>query len=204
MSTHRFFRLDSNHYQAGEELVSAYPEDHAGSSSTFPFHYDVSNPKETLEMLEASLPPRSRAWSLCQIYLEQYAWFFRPISREELMSEILEPLYAQKELRLAPTLDLAQRRPHRLAVLLLLFAVACSVDSNLPAYSNEARDYYRLGKAALGLQSVFDSPQLETVQAVALAAAFDCNSGMKHSAESSWSCMGLAMKLATRVNFLTV
>lgn len=151
-------------------------------------------------MLEGSLPPRSRAWTLCQIYLEQYSWFFRPISRDELFSEVLEPVYSQKDLRLSSALDIAQRRPHRLAVLLLIFAAACSMDSNLPAFSNEARDYYRLGKAALGLQSVFESPQMETVQAVALAAAFDCNSGMKHSAESSWSCMGLAIKLAMRVN----
>lgn len=119
------------------------------------------------------------------------------------MNDIMAPIYAQKELGLAPTLDLVQRRPHRLAAMLFIFAVAASMDTDLPAYSSESRKYYLMGKTALGLRPIFESPQMETVQAVALAAAFDCNSGMKNSSESAWASMALAMKLATRVSLIS-
>lgn len=136
------------------------------------------------------------------MYLEQYSWYFRPILRDELLNDIIAPVYAQKALGLAPTLDLTQRRPHRLAVMFFIFAISASLDTDLPAYSSEARKYYHMGKTALGLQPVFESPQMETVQAVALAAAFDYHSGMKKECESAWAGMALAMRLATRVSFL--
>lgn len=169
------------------------------------------NIDDVLSMLESSLPERSRASELCEIYSEiQYTWLFRPVAREELLNEILIPIYTfkdQKQLGIAPGYapfppsDPAY--PHRLAILFLIFACACSMDQALPPYSPEADNYCRLGQTALGLRSIFVSPQIETVQALALLSSYSLNSSKsQNSMEYSWSILGLTMKIILRVSLL--
>lgn len=56
-----------------------------------------------------------------------------------------------------------------------------------------------LGCAALSLRSIFDSPEIATVQAVALMAAFHGVGGRKYTMDSCWSLISLASKLAQSV-----
>ena len=44
-----------------------------------------------MDKLESHLPPQPRAWALCETYLEQFSWWFRPIKREELIFVHLLP-----------------------------------------------------------------------------------------------------------------
>lgn len=164
---------------------------------------------EVLHMLESSLPERSRASELCEIYSElQYTWLFRPVARDELLNEILIPIYTFKDQKFlgiepgyAPFPPSDPAYPHRLAILFLIFACACSMDPALPPYSPEADNYCRLGQTALGLRSVFLSPQLETVQALALLSSYSLNSSKRQdSMEYSWSILGLTMKIVLRVS----
>jgi hypothetical protein len=53
--------------------------------------------------------------------------------------------------------------------------------------SPESETYYHLGCACLSLRSVFDSPEVYTVQAVLLMAAFHTWGGKKHTMDSAVS-----------------
>lgn len=100
-----------------------------------------------------------------------------------------------------PEFEDASRCPHLLAVLFFVLAVGALVDLTLPPYSAEAEKYYRLGRAALSLRSVFDSPEIETVQAVTLMAAYHSLASQRYTIESAWSLASLATKLAQSVSW---
>lgn len=157
-----------------------------------------------MDKLETFLPPRPRAWALCETYLEQFTWWFRPIKREELIDEILMPIYKS----IADPNKVAYHRnhdresgrcPHLLATLFMVLAVGALVDLTLPACSGEAEKYYRLGRAALSLRSIFDSPEIESVQAVGLMAGYHSLCSSRYTLESAWSLSALASKLAQSV-----
>ncbi|KZP26816.1 hypothetical protein FIBSPDRAFT_887019 [Athelia psychrophila] len=97
------------------------------------------------------------------------------------------------------TLDLdarAQISPHKLAVLFLVMAIGANADFTLPPYNEEAELYYHCARAALALRSIFDSPLMETVQAILLLSYYQSSAGERHSKDSSWALIGLGCKLA--------
>lgn len=147
---------------------------------------------------------RERAWTLAECFLSHASWHFRPFDRDELMNDLLTPIYNVMQNRAnahafgsvaAPELN----RPHALASLFFVFAVGALVDLSLPPYSAEASRYADLGRAALGLKFVFDGPQVETVQAVSLLAMFHSLADKDYSRDSVWSILALAAKLAQSV-----
>lgn len=175
---------------------------------TFPFTPTPEGIDTILDKLESYLPPQPRAWALCETYLEQFSWWFRPIKRDELINEILIPVYRtvndpHKFSYHRRGDNDAGRCPHLLATLFLVLAVGAVVDLTLPPFSAEAEKYYRLGRAALALRSVFDSPELETVQAVGLMASYHSLCTNRYSLESAWSLISLASKLAQSVSHTT-
>ncbi|KAF9819342.1 hypothetical protein IEO21_02230 [Rhodonia placenta] len=157
-----------------------------------------------LDRLEAQLPPRPRAWSLCEAYIAHFTWWFRPIKRDELVDDIMTPIYTTvntgrpRQWHHPSELD-SGRCPHLLAVLYFVLAIGALVDLTLPACSAEAEKYYRLGRAALSLRSMLDSPEIETVQAVSLMAAYHSVCTSRYSVESAWSLISSAVKLAQSV-----
>ncbi|PSS35348.1 hypothetical protein PHLCEN_2v1685 [Hermanssonia centrifuga] len=188
---------------AGDDLEDVPPLDLKCEkiSFTFPFSLVQEDNEAIISRLESYLPPQPRAWALCETYLEQFTWWFRPIKRDELINEILSPIYKT----VADPLKAAYHRkadaesnrcPHLLAVLYMVLAVGALVDLTLPSCSAEAEKYYRLGRAALSLRSVFDSPELETVQAVGLMAGYHSLCSSRYTLESAWSIASLASKLA--------
>lgn len=56
-----------------------------------------------------------------------------------------------------------------------------------PPDNKEANVYYHLGRASLSLRSVFDSPEIVTVQAVLLMASYHGNAGKRYTMDSSVS-----------------
>ena len=156
-----------------------------------------------IEKLEAHLPPQPRAWALCETYLEHLSWWCRPIKRDELIDDVLVPIYKckndPKRTSYHPD-DEDDRCPHLLAVPFFVFAMGSLVDLTLPPCSAEAELYYRLGRAALSLRSVFDSPELETVQGLCLMAEYHSLCTTRYSLESAWRIISLGAKLAQSVS----
>ncbi|KAI0766121.1 fungal-specific transcription factor domain-containing protein [Trametes elegans] len=158
-----------------------------------------------IEKLEAHLPPQTRAWALCETYLEHSSWWCRPIKRDELINDVLVPIYncvKDPQKNSYHRDSESERCPHLLAVLYFVFALGSLVDLTLPPCSAEAELYYRLGRAALSLRSVFDSPEIETVQALAVMAGYHSLCIQRYTLESAWRLVSLAAKVAQSVPFL--
>lgn len=148
-------------------------------------------------MLMESLPDSATASALCESYLDGYTWFFRPLSRGELFQELLVSILSQRNTGGHPDAGQRSAQPHRMAVLFFVFAIAASTDQS---HTSESGRYYRLGRMALSMGSVFDTTQLDTVRAVSLMAVYISNSGGKHAVEEGWLYLGLAIRLAISVS----
>ncbi|KAF8974208.1 fungal-specific transcription factor domain-containing protein [Flammula alnicola] len=165
-------------------------------SASFPFGAD-GNVDKPLDFLFDHLPPEPRAWSLCETYMEQSTWAFRPLNREELIDEILSPIYkVVKQKQTTGSYTLHAVSAHKLAVMFLIFSVGALVDLTLQPCSKEADLYYHLGRGCLSLRSVFESPEISTVQAVLLMAYYHANAGKRYTMDSSWGLTSLGAKLA--------
>ncbi|THH27408.1 hypothetical protein EUX98_g6784 [Antrodiella citrinella] len=191
---------DSSDEQDEPEAVEL-DDDFENMSITFPLTIVQDGTDEILRRLEGELPPRERAWALCEAYLAHFSWLFRPVKREELINEILSPIYKtvsdpNNHGGYHPKSGCGGRCPHLLAVLFNILALGALVDLTLQPCSAEAEKYYRLGRASLSLRSILDSPEFETVQAVSLMAAYHSLCSSRHSVESAWSLASLACKLA--------
>ncbi|KAJ6509940.1 fungal-specific transcription factor domain-containing protein [Mycena vitilis] len=168
-------------------------------SNSFPFSAG-GPPGRALDLLFDSLPDQPRAWSLCETYLEQCAWQFRPITREEMIDDFLTPIYKSwREKRVWNNgTDFPHTiSPHRMAVLFMFFALGALVDLTLEPHNAESDRYYHASRASLALRSVFDSPEMATVQAVLLMATYHNMGGKHYTMESSWSLMCLGSKVSS-------
>lgn len=192
-------------FMAGADLAQSYNDEDgcppvsseiSRLSSAFPFGID-DNAEKTMDFLFENLPPEPRAWSLCETYMEQATWAFRPIRREELIDEILSPIYkVVKEKNTSGFYPPNSVSAHKLAAMFLVFSLGALVDLTLEPYNKEADVYYHLGRASLSLRSVFDSPEIVTVQAILLMASYHGNAGNRYTMDSSWALTSLGAKLA--------
>ncbi|PBK72608.1 hypothetical protein ARMSODRAFT_931276 [Armillaria solidipes] len=181
-----------------EDDYPPIPLEVARLSNSFPFTADGSvNWEKALDTLIDHLPERPRAWALCETYLEHASWSFRPIQRDEIVDDILTPAYRCAKERKNGTVTAAQIiSSHKLAVLFILFAIGSLVDLTLEPYNYESEHYYHLSRAALSLRSLFDSPEIATVQAVVLIASYHGMGGQRYTMDSTWNIMSLGAKLA--------
>ena len=175
-------------------LASILPFNIAGIS-------DDGKQTELLDALLDLLPEYPRATTLCETYLENSAWVFRPISREELIDETLAPVYAFAQGRKKGISDIKREiSPHTLAVLYMVFAHGALTDLTLPPYNIEAENYFHLGRLALSLHPVYDLPTTQTLQALCLMAFYYGNHGRHPTLDSAWSILAVANKLAQSVS----
>ncbi|KAK0453593.1 fungal-specific transcription factor domain-containing protein [Armillaria borealis] len=181
-----------------EDDYPPIPLEVARLSNSFPFTADGSvNWEKALDTLIDHLPERPRAWALCETYLEHASWSFRPIQRDEIVDDILTPAYRCAKERKNGAVTAAQIiSSHKLAVLFILFAIGSLVDLTLEPYNYESEHYYHLSRAALSLRSLFDSPEIATVQAVVLIASYHGMGGQRYTMDSTWNIMSLGAKLA--------
>ncbi|KAJ6603691.1 fungal-specific transcription factor domain-containing protein [Mycena sp. CBHHK59/15] len=159
-----------------EELTSVFPSGRPNAA--------------TLQRLRALLPPYERAAALCDGYLAHGALFFRPLAAAELRGPFLSSVYAPGD---------GADAPHALAALFFVLALGALLDLRLAPYNGEAERYYGLGRAALGLRAVYDSPLVDTVQAIGLMATYHSLAGKKYSRDSAWCLMSIAAKLAQSI-----
>ncbi|KAF8229501.1 hypothetical protein L208DRAFT_1480574 [Tricholoma matsutake] len=212
--------------EAGEELDAGNDEDEPRNiamtpdlqnlANLFPFTTHKTPNPNTLELLESMLPTHERALSLSESYLLHAAFFFRPVKRHELINILIPMIYIAASDRAkarinanASSPDSTQScetacvdtySPHALATLFFVFALGAVLDLNLPPYNSEAEHYYHLGCAAMSLRSVFDSPQIDTIQAIGLMATYHVSGGKKYTRDSAWCLMSCTAKLAQSVH----
>lgn len=192
--------LDGSSSSQPDELPSM-SADVSRLGSSLPFSLtgipDHDQYQSILGSLLSLLPPYPRASALCETYMEHAAWIFRPIQREELIDDILSPVYALAQKRESnATESKAECFEHTIAVLYMVFAQGALMDLTLPLCNQEAEDYFHLGRVALSLRSVFESPAIHTVQALALMGYYYSNRGKQYALGSAWSVITLASKLA--------
>lgn len=158
--------------------------------------------EDAMGMLFDCLPPTPRAWSLLEACMENASWMVQPIKREHLIEDFLTPIYNKKKEYEDPDTHIkTEISPHKVAVLFLVFAIGANVDLTLPPGNDEAEKYHHYARAALTLRSVFDSPMMETIQALLLLSHHCSTAGERHSRDSAWSLIGLGCKLALSVSF---
>ncbi|KAI0915694.1 hypothetical protein AcV5_003545 [Taiwanofungus camphoratus] len=202
-----FFMIDRFKLAVDAEVeeITSLPLDLTNLSQSFPFANIDDDHEMAIDKLKSYLPPQPRAWALCETYLAHFAVWCRPIKRDELIDDILIPIYnsikdpSKAKKSDQPSASAARRRPHLLAVLFLILAVGALVDLTLPPCSAEAEMYHRLGRAALSVHTIFDSPDIETVQALVLMSGYQSLCGQRHTIESAWSLISLAAKLAQSI-----
>ncbi|KAG9219101.1 hypothetical protein CCMSSC00406_0001511 [Pleurotus cornucopiae] len=169
-------------------------------SQLFPFGTDgLWNTEKSLDILLDYLPSRPRASALCETYMEQATWSCRPIQREELIDSILTPIYRYVKEREVGSPPPTAISAHLVAVLFMVFSLGSLMDLTLPSHSPESENYHQVARAALALRSVFDSPEISTVQAIVLMASFHSLGSRRYTIDSSWSLLALACKLAQSI-----
>jgi hypothetical protein len=168
-------------------------------SNSFPFGFPAAI-EEALDLMYEFLPPQPRAWSLCEIYYEHVTFVFNPIKREELINEILSPVYKFLKSRENGTPELIHPvSPHQLAVLFIVFALGTLTDLTVPFLHPDAKKYFHLCKAALSCRPVIDSPEISTIQAITLMAVFHNFGPSTTTLDGAWVLISLAVKLGQSV-----
>lgn len=201
-------------WQAGAEIdgtSSLQPDELQSMSadvsrleSSLPFSLtgipDHDQCQSILSSLLSLLPPYPRASALCETYMEHAAWIFQPIRREELIDDILSPVYALAQETQSNTSESKTECPeHTIAALYMVFSQGALMDLTLPPCNQEAEDYFHLGRVALSLRSVFESPTIHTIEALAVMGYCYSNRGKQYALHSAWSVIALASKLAQSV-----
>ncbi|KAJ7057013.1 hypothetical protein C8F01DRAFT_1153071 [Mycena amicta] len=155
----------------------------------FPFMPPGIPRNSVKEMIEAFLPPVERAIFLCETFLEHLSWMFHIVSRRQLVEELIPAIYKQVPINYGP---------HELSVLLITLGIGALVDLNLQPYNLEAQHYYRLARAALGLQSILTEPSVVTVKTLHLMSIYNGLSGKEANLEASYIYVDLASQVALR------
>ncbi|KAH8814718.1 fungal-specific transcription factor domain-containing protein [Flagelloscypha sp. PMI_526] len=168
-------------------------------SLQFPFSFGV-DPDTLVTNVLPHLPDRMRAWSLCELFLEHFAVFFSPIRRDELIQDYLSPIYKyMKDLEADPHLPRPLAcRPHRCALIFLIFAIGSWVDLTKDQYWEDADKYFHIGRGCLAIQSIFNSPEVATVQSLLLLSSYAELRGSVSTAtlDPTYTIVSLAAKIA--------
>ncbi|EPQ53908.1 hypothetical protein GLOTRDRAFT_139385 [Gloeophyllum trabeum ATCC 11539] len=151
----------------------------------------------TLRHLESRLPSYARATSLCESYLEHSSWFFGPIQRDELINELLTPIYRF----LGSQRDGGTRtyNPQKLAVLFLVLSHGALMDLTLAPYNAEAETYYQAGSSMVSMQDISEAPSIEVIQALGYMGTYHILCEPRYGLSSAWPLIAVAIKLSQAI-----
>lgn len=179
--------------------MSKLPLEVAHVAESFPF-VPIRLPKDRiLSAIESRLPTYDRATALVEAYLQNISSFFRPVSREQIMGELLPQFYKHRDITQSSN-DGHEIAAHQLALILAVFACGAAGDLNMDSCNEEGETYRYLARSALGMHSVFEGTSLATVQALALVGAYDLYSASTETIESAFKLLGLAHCLGITVS----
>ncbi|KAH9479083.1 putative transcriptional regulatory protein C1F7.11c [Psilocybe cubensis] len=216
----QYFGGSAGSERAGEEVEGSEDEDKEANremffeidklANLFPFTSKGRPNMHGLDLVQSFLPSSERASQLCDSYIKHASFFFRPIKGDDLLQGLLPAIYNIANENRSQATGQSQSQssgseekimnPHAMATLYFIFALGCLLDLTRPPYSSESERYYDLGRAALSLRSVYDSPNMDSVQAMGLMATYQTLAGKKYTRDSAWCIMSFAAKLAQSVN----
>lgn len=154
---------------------------------------------ELQELIESHLPTYERASSLCEAFLQNLAWFIQPISRAQIMEELLPVIYKRKR-----TVSEGDKQPkidtRDLALLLAVFACGAAGDLTQEPSNMEGQKYKCLARSALGLSSILTRASLSSVQTMILLSLYNLYAARDENQEEAWKILSLAMGTATSVS----
>ncbi|KAL5527793.1 hypothetical protein ACEPAG_6594 [Sanghuangporus baumii] len=169
-------------------------------SATFPFKPLFLPAEEIQAQIEDKLPSYERGSALIEAYLENISWLMNMVDREQIMEELMPQIYRRKRTGLGRASHETRRtHPHMLALLLAVFATGAVADLTLPPWNEEADLYYHLSWTAMGLESLFNSTNLYTIQALAILGGYDIFSCRRTSLENSWKIVSFCLSLAASI-----
>ncbi|EGO23157.1 hypothetical protein SERLADRAFT_471933 [Serpula lacrymans var. lacrymans S7.9] len=165
------------------------PSDIPWLSHAFPFASTTAKLAEnTRGTLLSFLPRASTTRNIADMYYKHAAFLYTPIPESEFHESIFLRIYHPD---LVP--DNGPANSHRLAVLFMVLALGTLMDLDKPSHSQESKQYYQLGRAALSLDSVFEEQSIISIQALFLMCHFMFLSDIEGP---RWALMGLVVKLA--------
>ncbi|KAF7974586.1 hypothetical protein HWV62_11856 [Athelia sp. TMB] len=147
-------------------------------------------PAPVQSLIESFLPPLPRATQLCETLLANLTWMFSIVSHRHLVGDLIPAIYLSPDS--APRIYGA----HDLALLLIALGIGALVDLGERPYTEEARHYYRLARAALGLESILDKRSVTTVKALHLMSVYNGMSGEEGNLEHCYSLLNMAGEVA--------
>ncbi|KAH8997102.1 fungal-specific transcription factor domain-containing protein [Lactarius hatsudake] len=169
-------------------------------SHSFPF-IPPGTVKQHINTIKDFLPPWDHALAMAESYLANATWFFRSVTRQQLINEMLPAIYGER----AAYAD-GCSGPHDLALLFGVFALGSVMDPSLPnsTAESEGKHYHQLVLAALCQQPVLVKPSVVTIQTLHISAVYsamlggDVNGG-ESTLESTWSLVAVACHLAQTI-----
>ncbi|KAH9027072.1 hypothetical protein EDB85DRAFT_1868569, partial [Lactarius pseudohatsudake] len=169
-------------------------------SHSFPFT-PPGTVKQNINTIKDYLPPWDHALAMAESYLANATWFFRNVTRQQLVDEMLPVIYGK---RAAYADD--SSGPHDLALLFGVFALGSVMDPSLPnsTAESEGEHYHQLAQAALSQQPVLVKPSVVTIQTLHISAVYSAMlggdvSGGESTLESTWSLVAIACYLSQTV-----
>ncbi|KAF8628808.1 hypothetical protein AX15_003703 [Amanita polypyramis BW_CC] len=162
-------------------------------SYSFPM-FDKVSPEQNLPLrqyLRSKLPPRSEAEYLWEQACQNALWQYNPHPSAIFFPNLLHHCYESALYELCP---------RRLAVLFMIIAVGCQVDTNRPADTPDAERYHHLARASLCEIPVMEETNVETILALFYEIWYLLVfSDKKKAAGYAWGLMGLTAKLAQSI-----
>ena len=106
------------------------PPEMDANAALFPFSPGIGD--IPWDVLFKNLPAEPRAWSLCETYMEHASWKSEPIRRDQLIHEVLSPIYKAVKGKITNGVyDTSHLSAHQFAVLFFVFAVGALLDLTL-------------------------------------------------------------------------
>ncbi|PFH53341.1 hypothetical protein AMATHDRAFT_55245 [Amanita thiersii Skay4041] len=162
-------------------------------SHSFPLSDKVS-PEQNLpvrQYIRNMLPARSEAEYLWEQASQNALWQYNPHPSETFFPNLSHHCYESSVQDLCP---------RRLALLFMILAVGCLVDTNRPPNSPEAERYHQYARASLCEIPVMEETTVETILALFYEIWFLLVfSDKKKAAGYAWGLMGLTAKLAQSI-----
>ncbi|CAE6470835.1 unnamed protein product [Rhizoctonia solani] len=156
-------------------------------SQSFPFTPIRGSEKDVKQQLRALLPTADKAWTICEFYFMHATWLYNPIPRSQFIETIFNRMY-----RTPTNVDACSA--HQYSV---MFGV--QLNTNLPAYHQDAEQYHMLARAALALDCSSENTTISAIQSILLMCYFCQLTDNKDSPMHHWALIGLGMKLAVGI-----
>ncbi|KAH7873029.1 fungal-specific transcription factor domain-containing protein [Lentinula edodes] len=178
---------DEEEKSPGSDL--SIPSDVPWLSYAFPLTPTSLNKDAVRNNIITLLPDPSSAQRLCELYYRHAAWMYTPVSKNEFFEMVYRPIYNTET-------GFPIIGSHYLAIMYMVLAIGTLLDIDRPSHSQEATQYYELGRAALAVDSVFEEQSIPAIQALLLM----CHYMFLDDIEGPrWATMGIVVKLAQSV-----